>query len=305
MTTFELRCNRFTWTNIISPTPADIQKLSQVYPFIHPLHLEDLISPLERPKIEEEEQYLFVVAHFPVWDSKARLSRSSEVEFVVGRNMLITVHDGTLRPLVRLFARCELYEDDRNKVVGKGANDAFYTILDQLVDYIFPILSKVDANIHSIEESIFSADARVIVRDIALVRRDIISLRRIIRHLVPIVNRVTHSDHPIIREDLEQYFDDIADHLHTARDIIDEDSEVISGLAETADTLVSHRINEVMRVLTVISVIMLPLTLVSGIYGMNVDLPLNEHPSAFIVVISFMFLIATVMLVYFRHRKWL
>jgi magnesium transporter len=305
MTTFELRCNRFTWTNIVSPTPADIQKLSQVYPFIHPLHLEDLISPLERPKIEEDEQYLFVVLHFPVWDSKAHLSRSSEVEFIVGRNMLVTVHDGSLRPLVRLFARCELYEEDRNRVVGKGSNDAFYTVLDHLVDYIFPILNKVDANIRAIEEGIFTADTRMIVRDIALVRRDIISLRRIIRHLVPIVNSVTHSDHPIIREDLEQYFDDIVDHLHTARDIIDEDAEVMSGLSETADTLVSHRINEVIRVLTVISVIMLPLTLVSGIYGMNLNLPLNEHPNAFIVVIGLMILIATGMLVYFRHRKWL
>jgi magnesium transporter len=305
MTTYELRCNRFTWTNIVSPTAVDIRKLSETYSYIHPLHLEDLLSPRERPKIDEDEHYLFVVLHFPVWDSKVRLSRASEVEFILARNTLITVHDGTLKPLVQMFARCELYEQERTAQVGKGANDAFYTILNRLVDYIFPILNKVDANIHTIEEGIFTADARVIVRDIALVRRDIIALRRIIRHLVPIVKNLTNTEHPIIREDLEEYFDDIADHLYTARDIIDENSEVISGLAETADTLVSHRINEVIRVLTVISVIMLPLTLISGIYGMNIDLPLNEHPAAFIVVIAFMFLVATAMLVYFRHRKWL
>ncbi len=305
MTTFELRCNRFTWTNIVNATADDIQQLSKANPYIHPLQLEDLISPLERPKIEEEEQYLFIVMHFPVWDAKARLSRSSEVEFIVGRTMLVMAHDGTLKPLVQLFTRCETHPEDRLALVGKGANDAFYTILDQLVDYIFPILNKVDTNIHAIEESIFRTDARSIVRDIALVRRDIIALRRTIRHLVPIVQTLANTEHPIIRDDQEQYFEDIVDHLITARDIIDEDAEVMAGLADTADTLVSHRINEVMRVLTVISVIMLPLTLISGIYGMNIDLPLNEHPDAFIVVIGFMILIATGMLVYFRHRRWL
>jgi magnesium transporter len=305
MPTFELKCNRFVWTNIISPTQADIQRLSAAYPFIRPLHLEDLLSQMERPKIDQEDSYLLVVMHFPVWDSKNRLSRSSEVEFIIARNMLVTVHDGTLKPLVQRFAQCELYDAQREKFAGKGANDAFYTLMDSLVDYLFPILRKVDSNIRSIEDGIFTADTRSIVRDIALVRRDIIALRRIIRHLVPVVETLAHLEHPVIREDLEEYFDDSVDHLYTARDIIDENYEVIAGLSETTDTLVSHRINEVMRVLTVISVIMLPLTLVSGIYGMNIDLPLNEHPYAFIFVMSLMISIVVLMLAYFRRRKWL
>jgi magnesium transporter len=305
MATYELKCNRFTWTNIVSPTATDLQRLSQAYPFIHPLHLEDLLSQMERPKIDLEDTYLLVVMHFPVWDPKHRLSRSSEVEFIIARNALVTVHDGTLQPLVRRFAQCELYEQQRSKLAGKGANDAFYAIIDELVDYLFPILHKVDSNIHTIEDSIFTADARFIVRDIALVRRDIIALRRMIRHLVPIGQQLARLEHPVIREDLEEYFDDTVDHLAAARDIVDENYEVIAGLSETADTLVSHRINEVMRVLTVISVIMLPLTLVSGIYGMNIDLPLNEHPSAFIFVMGLMFSIVVLMLAYFRHRNWL
>lgn len=305
MATYELKCNRFTWTNIVNPTTADLKQLSQAYPFIHPLHLEDLLSQMERPKIDLEDTYLLVVMHFPVWDPKHRLSRSSEVEFIIARNALVTVHDGTLQPLIRRFAQCELYEQQRSKLAGKGANDTFYAIIDELVDYLFPILHKVDSNIHTIEDSIFTADARYIVRDIALVRRDIIALRRMIRHLVPIGQQLARLEHPVIREDLEEYFDDTVDHLAAARDIIDENYEVIAGLSETVDTLVSHRINEVMRVLTVISVIMLPLTLVSGIYGMNIDLPLNEHPSAFIFVMGLMFSIVVLMLTYFRHRNWL
>lgn len=305
MSTSVMKCNRFTWTNIIRPNRDDISQLAQDHPHIHPLHLEDLLSQIERPKIDQEDTYLFVVMHFPLWDPRNRVSRPSEVEFIVGRSFLVTVHDGTLRPLVRLYARCELYESERGKLFGKGANDAFYALLDQLVDYIFPMLQKVDNNIRTIEDTIFTADTRKIIQDIALVRRDIIALRRMIRHQVPIVQALERIEHPVIREELEDYFGDTVDHMQAARDIIDEDYEVISGLAETADTLVSHRINDVMRVLTVISVVMLPLTLVSGIYGMNIQLPLNEHPSAFIVVIGLMLAIATLMLVYFRRRKWI
>lgn len=305
MAVFELQCSRFVWTNIVQPNASDVQRLGEKYPQIHPLNLEDLLSQIERPKVDEEDDYLFVVLQFPVWDAAHRLSRASEVEFIVGRNYLVTVHDGSLKPLVRTYARCELYTEERHKLVGKGANDAFYGLLDQLVDYIFPMLRKVDINIHRIEDSLFEGNPRSIIRDIALLRRDIIALRRIVRHLVPVVEQLSNTEHPVIREDLEDYFGDTIDHLHTARDIIDEDYEVIVGLAETADTLVSHRINEVIRVLTVISVIMLPLTLVSGIYGMNINLPLSEHPDAFIVVLALMVTIAVTMLLYFRKRKWL
>lgn len=306
MTTLQIVHQRFTWTNIVSPTSADVEALHRAQPCIHPLNLEDLTSVLERPKIDEQDDYLFVVMHFPVWDSKHRLSRSSEIEFIVGRNFLVTAHDGTLKPINQLFERCQQDDAERQKLMGRGANDAFYVIVDVLVDYIFPILGKVDNNIHDIEENIFVADARQIIRDIAVVRRDIIALRRIIRHQAPIVEQLEVTEHPIIREELEEYFGDTVDHLHKARDIIDEDSEIIVSLADTANTLANHRINEVMRVLTVISVVMLPLTLVSGIYGMNFKtLPFDDHPLGFIFVIAFMVFLASSMLLYFRRRNWL
>lgn len=306
MTTIQITYNRFTWTNIIAPTPEDIEALHQAQPFIHPLNLEDLTSPIERPKIDEQDDYLFVVMHFPVWDAIHRLSRASEIEFIIGRTSLVTVHDGMLKSLNQLFERCQKDAEERQKIMGRGSNDAFYVILDVLVDYIFPILRKVDANIRAIEEDIFTSDARQIIQDIAVARRDIIALRRIIRHQVPIIEQLEVTEHPIMREELEEYFGDTVDHLHKARDIIDEDAEIIVSLADTANTLANHRINEVMRVLTVISVIMLPLTLVSGIYGMNFEvLPLDSHPFGFLVIIGFMMTLAVSMLIYFRRRHWL
>ncbi|GAB4521246.1 MAG: magnesium/cobalt transporter CorA [Anaerolineae bacterium] len=305
MPTETITYGKAMWTNIVHPNPTDVQKLAQAYPYLHPLNLEDLLSPIERPKIDEDENYLFVVMHFPLWDSQQRLTRAREVDVILGRGYVVTIHDGSLKPLTSLFEQCQADEDMLARMLGRGSPHVFYVIIDRLVDYILPILRKVDVNIREIEEEIFKSDARRVIQNIALVRRDIIALRRIIRQQVPILQQLEDTEHPILHEDLEEYFGDITDHINKARDIIDEDAEIIASLAETADTLASHRINEVMRILTVISVIMLPLTLISSVYGMNVDLPFGEHPNAFIIISGLMVILILVMLIYFRRRRWL
>ena len=304
-----LTYGRVTWVNIVHPTPADVDELRQLYPYIHPLNLEDVQSHMERPKIDEDEDYIFVVMHFPHWDSVKALSRAREVDMFIGRGYVITVHDGYLHTLNNLWEKCERDEEFREKILGRGANHTFYTIVDQLVDYIAPILRKVDGNIRRIEEDIFTADTPDVIREISLVRRDVIALRRIIRQQVPIVEQLERVEHPIIHDDLEEYFGDIADHLYKARDIIDENFEIINSLADTADTLASHRINEVMRILTVISVIMLPLTLLTSFYGMNIPLPGTENflvqDEPFWILSAMMVLLVVGLLVYFRRRGWL
>lgn len=305
MTYQQLTGSRVTWINITNITPDDVEQIRRAFPYIHPLTLEDMLSPIERPKIDDDDDYIFVVAHFPLWDSVNRLTRASEVDFLVSRNYIITIHDGVLKPLTQLAAAIEVNETERQSLLGRSSSHAFYVMLDRLVDYIFPILRKVDANIRGIEEAIFSADEDALIRDIALVRRDIIAQRRIIRHLVPILDNLERKERPIIHEDLDEYFGDILDHLQRARDIIDEDAEIMGGLAETADTLISHRINGVIRILTVFSVIMLPLTFLTGVYGMNIELPLAEHNAAFLIVVGLMITVVVVMLTYFRYRKWL
>lgn len=305
MVLYRLSGSRTTWINIIHPTPQDIDALRRLYPYFHPLNLDDTLSPIERPKIDDSDDYLFIVLHFPIWDATHRLTRQSEVDFFVGRGFVITIHDGALKPMRDLYDTCQTREDTLKKLLDKSASHAFYAIVDTLVDYCFPIMRKVDSNIRAIEERIFTDEDMKLIRDIAVVRRDIIALRRIIRQQVPILENLERVERPIIQEDLDEYFGDIVDHVHTLRDIIDEDFEIIVGLSETADTLINHRLNAVIRVLTVISVIILPLTLVSGIYGMNVSLPLDDHPDAFLAVMGLMVVLAVALLVYFKRRKWL
>jgi magnesium transporter len=295
---------KVTWTNIEQPMPEDIEVLRRNYNF-HPLDLEDCLSKIERPKIDEYEDYLFIVMHFPVYDPYQLISRPSEVDFFIGSGYLVTVHDGILRPIYQLFDDCQRYERTRAKHMGRGASRLLYSVIDALVDYCFPVLDKVDSNIHVIEEEVFTADMRRIVQDISIVRRDIIALRRIIRPQIAIVANLEQKDRPFIREELDVYFGDIVDHLNKARDILEDHREVIEGLSETSDSVISYRINEVMRILAIISVVMLPLSLLSGIYGMNISLPLAGHPLSFIFLIGLMILIAGGMIFYFKRRGWL
>jgi magnesium transporter len=295
-----------TWLNVVHPSQVDIAALHEAYPFLTPLNLEDITSGIERPKIDREDEYLFVILQVPRWDERLRLTRPYEVDLIVGRDFVITAHDGRLKPLDRLYAAAAEESAEAAALLEQGAIHAFYLIVDRLIDYIFPILRKVDMNIRTLEERIFSSDTRAIIREIAILRRDIIAIQRIIRQLSPVIEVLDISLRRVFRDDdLTDYFDDLVDHIHRARDIIDEDSDVVAALGDTADKLLSHRLNNIIRVLTVFSVIMLPLTLISSIYGMNVALPLQEHPQSFALISVSMIVIALVMLAYFRLRRWL
>ncbi len=305
MTTRSLSHDGVTWIDIIHPSAADVEALHHRFPRFHPLNLEDIRSPIERPKLDQADAYLFLVMHFPRWDARHELSRPSEVDFFLCGDTVVTVHDGALKPLTAVFDACQNDDNERNGLLGRGAAHALHGLIDGLVDYVFPILNKVDQRVHAIEASLFESNARQVIQEIALLRRDIISLRRIIRGQIPIVQQLETCEHPILHERMEEYFGDIVDHLAKLRDIADENFEIINSFADTADTLASYRINEVMRILTVISVIMLPLTLISSIYGMNIVLPFADNPHAFIITAGIMLAIALLMLVLFRRRHWL
>lgn len=300
-----LHHNRITWTNIIQPTPEDIDYLREEYPHFHPLDLEDILSTIEHPKMDEYDDYLFLVLHFPIWDPIRQLSRPSEVDIFVGSGYVITVHDGRHKPLLNLFHQCQHNETVRDQLMSRGASRIFYAVIDTLVDHLFPMLYKIDAKIRHLEEAIFAENARYVLKELAAVRRDIISMRRIVRPQIEIVENLERIDRAYIREELDVYFGDILDHLKKAIDLIIYHSEIVFGLTDTTNILANLYTNEIMRILTLISVIMLPLTLLSGIYGMNVALPLQDHPFAFGFVIGIMMTTALGMLFYFYRRGWL
>lgn len=295
---------KVTWIKIENPTTEDIEVLRRNFNF-HPLDLEDCLSKIERPKIDEYDDYLFIVMHFPIYDQDREVSQPAEIDFFIGTSYLVTVHDGRLKPLLQLFEDCRAYEQTRRRHMSAGASRLLHSVIDKLVDYCFPILAKVVHNIQTIEDEVFTENMRQIVQRISVVRRDIIALRRIVKPQLAIVANLEHVDRPFIREDLDVYFGDIHDHLQKAWEELEDHREVLEGLSDTSESVLSYRINNVMKILTIISVMMLPLSLISGIYGMNVILPGENSPWAFLIIIGLMVIIVVAMLASFKKKNWL
>ena len=299
-----IKWGKITWINIEKPTGSDMEYLAKNYLF-NLFDLEDCLSRIERPKIDEYENYLFLVLHFPVFKMEARVTTSSQVSIFIGADFLVTVHTGALKPLAKLFNDCQQNERAREEHMARSSGYLLYRILDRLVDYCFPILNRVIANIEAAEDRLFSEPARDTVQEISVLRRDVMSYRRIIRHQPAILKSLEVREYPFLREDLDVYFGDIGDHIGTISETLEEYKEVVEGLNATSDSLFSHRTNEVMKMLTVLGTILLPLLVISGIYGMNVSLPFEGSSFAFPFIILFTLCISGSMLAYFRYRRWI
>ncbi len=297
---------KITWIYIEKPSSSEMQYLAEHFPF-HPLDLDDCLSRVQRPKIDKYPDYLFMIFHFPVFDKRARVTLPSQVSIFLGEDYLITIHQGDLKPLVKLFQECKMDERARIENMGRSTGYLLYRILDRLVDYCFPILDKIGANIDAVEDEIFSSEDREkVIRELSLLRRDIISFRRMIKPQTEVMELLEKSDWPILKEDPEVYFGDLADHMRKIQETLDDYKEVVEGLNDTNNTLTSSQINKVMKTLTIISTTMLPLTLVASIYGMNLHyLPFSHHPWAFWFFLVVMTVMAVSLLAIFRRKRWL
>jgi len=299
-----IKWGRITWVNIEKPTPKDIEYLAENYLF-HPLDLEDCRSKKELPKIDEYENYLFLVLHFPVFSKEARVTTPSQVSIFIGGDYVVTVHSGDLKPLSKLFNDCQQNERAREDNMARSSGYLLYRILDRLVDYCFPITNKIIANVEAAEDRLFSEVTRDTVQEISLLGRDIMAYRRIVRPQPAILKSLEEKDYPFLREDLDVYFGDIGDHIGKIIETLDEYKEVVEGLYKSNDSLFSHRTSEVMKMLTILGTILLPLLLVASLYGMNVPLPFEDSSLAFTFIILISLLISGGMLFYFRFKRWI
>ena len=293
-----------TWINIERPTEKETEYLAQNYPF-HPLDLDDCLSRIQRPKIDEYKDYLFLVFHFPVFSKEARATTPSQLSVFIGQKYLITLHKGELKPLVKLFKECQIDEESRREVFGQGSSYLLYRIVDRLVDYCLPILNKIVDNIESVEDNIFSDRIRDTVKEISILRRDIISFRRIIWPMRAVIGSLEPKLRRFAKMDMAVYFGDTVDHVDKIWDALDEYKEVIEGLNDTHNSLATHRTNEVMRMLTIIGTILLPLIVVASIYGMNIPLPFQNSNFALLLLFIVTLVVIGGMLYFFRRQRWI
>ncbi|WP_445150591.1 magnesium transporter CorA family protein [Baekduia sp. Peel2402] len=292
------------WINIERPRAVDRAWLEEHFDF-HPLDYEDVYSRNQRPKVDEYPDYLFVVLHFPVYDKRVNRLNAAEVDIFVGPDFLITLPNEPLAPLQYVFDRCRTNEDVREDMFSKGAGYLLYKVVDACVDASFPMLRKMSLKLERLEEAIFDEEAnREVVRDLSNAKQEIINFRKIVRPQRTALKDLERTKRYVTGE-LDIYFDDINDASERVWDMLENFKEVIEGLETTNESVLSHRLNDSIRVLTAFSVIMLPLTLIASVLGMNVGVPGEGSVHAFWITIVVMLSVLTGMVLWFRKRGWL
>jgi magnesium transporter len=296
----ELSANGLTWIHVHEPGPLEAALLADRFGF-HELDVEDILSKRQRPKIDEYESYLFIVLHFPFYDKAVQRLNAAELDIFIGQDFLITLPNAELLPVTYLFRRCEEDPERREELFSKGSGYLLYHVLDDLFDYCFPILDKIGWKLDAIEDDLFEGRSEEIVRDISNAKQEIIAYRKIIkpeRATIRVLERFTQRYLP---EELELYFDDIVDASERIWDLLDNYKEVVEALEQTNESIISHRQQYRLQILTVFSVIFLPLTLISGIFGMN----WGFGSPGFIATVSGMAGLFLCALAVFRWRRWL
>ncbi|HTR32242.1 MAG TPA: magnesium transporter CorA family protein [Gaiellaceae bacterium] len=303
----ELSAAGLTWIHLDNPSLERAQELAERFGW-HPLDVEDVMSKRQRPKVDDyaDEGYLFGVLHFPAYDRAIQRLNAAELDFFVGPDYLVTLPTTVqLLPVTRLFQRCEDDKDFRDQLFSKGSGRLLYELLDDLFDYCFPILDKIGTKLDAVEDDIFEGRAEEVVRDISNVKQEIISYRKIIKPERSTLRLLERHVERFLPEELELYFEDIVDGAERIWDMLDNYKEVIEALETTNEQIVSHRQNEVLQILTIISFIMLPLFVITGIFGMNVHFPGEFTATGFWVITAGMIVSVAGMVAYFRHKHWL
>jgi magnesium transporter len=298
----EVTASGLRWIHVERPRSIDSEWLLTECGF-HPLDIEDVFSRNQRPKLDAYDDYIFIVLHFPVFVGGRLLT--AEVDLFVGPDFLITLPEQPLPPLAAMFERHKENEEHREATFSKGSGYLLYKIVDTCVDASFPMLRKMGAKLDRLEDDIFEGRSAEIVRDISEAKQEIINFRRIVRPQRAVLRDLERTKQRYLAEELEIYFDDISDAAERIWDILENYKEVAEALESSNESVLSHRLNETLRVLSAASVILLPLTLIASIFGMNVHFPGEGSPVAFWVILALMVAVLVSLIVYFRRRGFL
>lgn len=293
-----------TWLDDANPSEKVLQDLQHKYGF-HELDIEDCLSEHERPKIEEYDTYLFLVFHIPYLHKKSGRVLKEEVNIFLGQDYIITLHRGRIPILDTLRNQLEDSEDKRKEYLQHGTGYYLYELMNHLFEDLFPLVDSISKKVRVIEDQLFESEEEVdLLREIMSLKRNIITMRSILLPQRTLIATLEHKNKKFVPEELGIYFDDILDAIERQWSVLDTAKEMVDSLQDTHESFLSHKTNAIVRILTIVSVTMLPLTLLSGIYGMNITLPYDAHPFAFLGIAGVMILIFTAMVTYFWRKHW-
>jgi len=295
--------NSVTWINLNGLNHInEIEKLGKHYN-LHPLVLEDIVSTNQRPKIDEYENYIFLVIKMMYYDDDEKIV-SEQVSFILGENYVISLQEaeGDVFDTIR-----ERIRQSKGRIRNLGSDYLLYALIDSVVDHYYAIIETMGNKIEDLEDHLFEGiTTSEVTTEIQSLKREVLKVRRAIFPLREIINRIEKSENNLIDEKTLHYFGDVYDHIIQVSDTIDIYREMIWGLMDMYMTTISNRMNEVMKVLTIIATIFIPLTFIAGIYGMNFkNIPELDYKYGYHVLWVVMIAIFLGMLYYFKRKKWL
>lgn len=291
------------WIDMSDMEDADVDFLTLVFN-LHPLTVEDFILPNIRPKIEEFKDYLFLVMFYleSANGNQASSVKTTEIDFCLGKNFLVTFHECPVNSL----NICKDRIKKRSPMIQQGADMLLNSIIDYCVDSFIPFISEFDKHIDQLTDELFKDPKQEILKKIYLLKDQILNLRYTIGSQTDIVSLLAKNKFGVISYSAGIYFRNIYDNLMRLNDTIGAARDTITGAMEVYAFTVSNRLNEIMKTLTIIATIMMPLTLIASIYGMNFKhMPELESPLGYPIVITAMATVIVSMLVYFKRKKWL
>jgi len=306
---------RFSWIDLQNPDRTDVEELAKKHHF-NALNIEDCMTKFELPKLDGYNDHFFVILQFPPISPKVGIAKNSQLSIFLGKDFLVTVHQGDLKPLVDLVDLCITNSDPQRKerLLGKSSGLLLHEIIDLLVDDLLHTSRRIIANLDEMEDGVFD-ETKSVARSIALLRREINKLRRIAnplkRFVLEIANNVKRFSHE--DEDLELFFDDVIDHIDKVIETLEESRETMEIYKDTDFVLSTEKTNKVLAVLTIIFTLAIPATVIGTFYGMNVNLPGGVNSTwmvlgpytAFIIIILASAIPVVLMFAYFKKLGWI
>jgi magnesium transporter len=298
-----------TWIDIDGVHEMDIiEKIGKHFDF-HPLVLEDIVNTAQRPKIEDFESYLFLVLKMLYRKDDAKEAKSEQISLIVGPQYVITFQEmeGDVFDPVR-----ERIRSGKGRLRKRGSDYLAYALIDAIIDNYFIVLEKMGEDIEELEKELISNPKPPTLHEINRLKGELLFLRKSIWPLREVINGLQRDESTLIKESTVIFLRDVYDHTIQVIDTIETFRDLVAGMFDTYLSSVSNKMNEVMKVLTIIATTFIPLTFIAGIYGMNFNpeaspwnMPELNWDYGYFVVMGVMVIIALGMLVYFKRKKWL
>lgn len=294
------------WLHILNPSEDDFDFLLKEYEF-HPLDIEDCRSVNQRPKIDEYDDYYFLILHFPFFDKANKFVRVKEVKIFWGKDYIVTIgrsHWVVKNLFKNIQKKHELGSEELSDIV-QSSDSLLYNILDRLMVETYTLILRIGTEVDGINYDIFSKKSEKVIEQLSITRKNIISLNTTFKPQVRVFHKFESGGIKGYEEDMEDYWGNILDQYQKMFDLVEDYGELIEGLSHTFDSLQTNKTNEIMRILTFISTIMLPLSVISGIYGMNVNLPFMQKGWVFGGIVALMVVVVVGFIFYFKKKRWL